>query len=136
MTITFNPYFGARCAPHAHKKGFRGSHESRHLFPRVNVAEQETTITLYVFLPGVKKEDTTISVSENRVLTIEGEKKREAMPEGAEFRRKERRFGAFKREFQLPTSVNAETVKASFNDGVLEIVLEKIPQKTTTVEIH
>lgn len=135
MTITFNPYFGARCAPRAGGKASRAHHEAR-LFPRVNVVEQEEALRLYVFLPGVSKEDVTVTIGENRVLTIEGEKKRGEMPEGAEFRRKERRFGAFKREFQLPNTINTEAVKATFSDGVLEIVAEKIPQKTTTVEIR
>ncbi len=105
------------------------------LMPRVNVADSDTELSVYVFLPGVTKEDVTVNVSDERVLTIKGEKKRGEQPEGLKFQRKERRFGAFKRQFYLPKHVSSENIGATFENGVLTVTLQKTQPKTTTVEI-
>jgi HSP20 family protein len=102
--------------------------------PCVNVAESDTAYTLYVELPGVAKEDVSITVSDERVLTINGEKKRPDAT-GVEYGRTERRFGVFERKFALPKYVNAEGIAATFEHGVLTLTLPKTQPSTTTVEI-
>jgi HSP20 family protein len=118
------------CAPHsAHNQGFRVN---------TNIAESDEAFTLFIELPGVAKEDVSVSVNDERILTVAGEKKQPAAEEGAEplsFRRNERRFGAFERRFILPKNVNTEAIGAAFENGVLELTLPKIAPSTVTVEI-
>jgi HSP20 family protein len=76
-------------------------------------------------LPGVTSDDVEVTV-ENGVLSISGEKKEE-VEEGAGTDRHlyERRYGRFQRNFSLPRSVDAENVKANFENGLLRVSLPK-----------
>ena len=73
-------------------------------------------------LPGIKREDIDLKV-ENNVLTIRGERKRDAEIKQDAYQRVERTYGAFARSFTLPSTVSPEGVKAEFKDGVLTVVL-------------
>ena len=91
--------------------------------PSVDVYESEQhELVLKAELPGIKREDIDLKV-ENNVLTIRGERKRDAEIKPEAFHRVERAYGAFARSFTLPQTVNAEGVKAEFKDGVLTVVL-------------
>ena len=59
------------------------------------------------------------------LLTIRGERRREAKTEEGEFYRAEISRGTFRRTMQLPEDVDIEKAKASFKDGILEIHLPK-----------
>jgi HSP20 family protein len=75
-------------------------------------------------LPGVTENDVDITVHEG-VLTIKAERKD---PEGREYLHKGRSFGRFEQAVTLPEQVDADKVEASLTNGVLRIVLPKIPQ--------
>lgn len=92
--------------------------------PAVDVAETGDTVSVKVEVPGVKKDDIKISVT-NNVLTVRGEKKMEKETSEENYHRIERVYGSFVRSLELPTVVQADKVKASFKDGVLSIVLPK-----------
>ena len=94
--------------------------------PPVSIAEGKNDLSLTIELPGVKESDLSIDL-ENNVLTITGEKV-EIRTEGEEEVRHhvlERRFGAFKRRFQLPRSVQTEGIGAHFENGLLTVTLPK-----------
>lgn len=93
--------------------------------PRVDVAEDEKNIMLHVELPGLTKEDVSVTVTSDRTLVIKGEKKRETKSEGTNYLRVERGYGSFTRSFGLPEYANAETVSAAFDKGVLTVTLAK-----------
>jgi HSP20 family protein len=100
--------------------------------PRVNVEETKDELVLSAELPGMKEEDVSIEL-ENNVLTISGEKSEERT-EGDEERRYhvwERRYGAFQRSFTLPRTVRAETIRASFDGGILTIHMPKSEEAKT-----
>ena len=71
-------------------------------------------------LPGLGEEDVKIEV-EDRVLTVSGERKAEHTESGDGYHRVERAFGSFSRSLTLPEGVDAESVTANFDKGVLEI---------------
>jgi HSP20 family protein len=75
-------------------------------------------------LPSMKKEDIKVTF-ENDVLTIEGERKMNADVAPEAYHRLERSFGAFRRSFTLPASVDASRVVAAYQDGVLTITLPR-----------
>ena len=98
--------------------------------PAVDIKENDREIRLDLELPGLKPEDVEIT-AENNVLTIRGEKQAERK-EGDESRYQviERAYGTFMRTFQLPQGVDADQIKAEFNNGVLSLHVPKaaLPQ--------
>ena len=75
-------------------------------------------------LAGAKKEDVTVE-AHDQVLTIRGEKSNERSDENEQRRYVERSFGTFSRSFTFPANADAESVKASFSDGVLTVEIAK-----------
>jgi HSP20 family protein len=75
-------------------------------------------------LPGMKKEDIDVSLTED-TITISGEKKKEEKIEKKDYYSLERSYGSFKRSFSLPAEVQTEKASAKFKDGVLEIRIPK-----------
>jgi HSP20 family protein len=94
--------------------------------PSVDINEFEEKFQLYIDLPGVEPKDVDITL-ENGVLTISGERfmQAEKAEENVVRRRTERGSGRFYRRFILPESVDAEKVKATGRNGVLEILIPK-----------
>jgi HSP20 family protein len=98
--------------------------------PAVDIKENDNEIRLDLELPGLKPEDVEIT-AENGVLTVRGEKQVERK-EGDEsrFQIVERAYGTFMRTFQLPQGIDADQIKAEFNNGVLSLHIPKaaLPQ--------
>lgn len=90
--------------------------------PQVDVLEREGKLVVRADLPGLKKEDLRVEMTED-ALVIEGERRREETEERAGFYRAERSYGSFRRMIPLPEGVSAEQADARFEDGVLEISL-------------
>ena len=101
--------------------------------PAVNVYQDKDRFTVVVELPGLKKEEIEISLHDD-TLTIAGERKREESGE-QEFLT-ERLYGKFQRSLTLPTAVDAEKVKASYKDGLLQVELPKAEEaKPKQIEV-
>ncbi len=116
------------------RNGF--SFEMGDFTPRVDVTDDEKTITFHAELPGIPKENVKITVSDGRTLTIRGEKKREDKQEGKNYMRVERSYGSFARSFSLPENLNTDQISASFENGVLSVAIPKIePTKPKETEI-
>jgi HSP20 family protein len=93
-------------------------------FPPVDVYEDKDNLLVKAELPGLKKEDISISL-DNGNLTLSGERKQEEKHEGADVYRSERWVGRFHRTVNLPCRVDAEKIKASYSEGVLTVTLPK-----------
>ena len=118
---------------------FGGLTEEREGFwaPIVDIEEDSDNITVKAEIPGMKREDIKVSVQGNR-LTITGERKQESETKSKTFHRVERSYGKFSRMITLPADVEADKVKASYRDGILNINLPKpeaIKPKHIDVEI-
>ncbi len=104
--------------------------------PRVDISEDDKNVYVHAELPGVTKENVKITVSEDRVLTIKGEKKRDETTEQRNYVRVERNYGSFTRSFLLPDNVDYDAINAKFDSGVLDLALPKIqPQKPKEREV-
>lgn len=88
--------------------------------PPVDVYEEGGSIVVKAELPGVKKEEIEVHLTDE-TLTISGKKEKEEKVERKDYRRVERASGVFTRTITLPAEVELEKVTASFKDGVLEI---------------
>jgi HSP20 family protein len=92
--------------------------------PCMDISETEDIVVIRVELPGVDPDDVRISVTD-RTLSLSGEKKVKKVMRGEQFYRVERRFGSFSRKIDLPCSVEVEEIKATYENGVLMIVMPK-----------
>ena len=95
--------------------------------PRVDVFDQNGEMVVKAELPGVKKDDVKISL-EDEALVIEGERHAENEVKEKDYYRMERSFGSFHRRLAMPAGIDADQVKASFTDGVLEVRIPKPAQ--------
>ncbi len=92
--------------------------------PSVDISETEEAYELQADLPGMKKENITISYKD-QVLSLSGEKSQEEEKKEKNYHRIERSFGRFERSFRLPSEIKPEEIKASFKDGVLSVRVPK-----------
>jgi HSP20 family protein len=90
------------------------------MVPEDRVFEENNRLVTRVDLPGVKKEDVSVEVTDGH-LTLSGERKRETEERKDDFYRSEREYGSFYRVVPLPEGVKLDDVKATFSDGVLEV---------------
>lgn len=95
--------------------------------PAVDVYEDAKKVVLKLEVPGMEEKDLDIRV-ENNTLTVKGERKFEKDEKEENFHRIERRYGTFYRSFTVPTTVDTETVQASYNAGILKVELSKKPE--------
>ena len=102
----------------------------------IDIVENEDEFIVKASLPGMKPEDLEITYN-NNVLTIKGEVKDEQDIEESHYHLRERRYGSFARSFSLPANVNADSVKANFDQGVLTLSLPKTEDaKPKRIAVH
>lgn len=93
--------------------------------PKVDVIERDDEVVVKAEVPGVKKEDLDISVTDNTV-TVRGCTSHELKEDAGDYYRMEMSRGEFSRTVALPADVDGDKAKASYKDGVLELVLPKV----------
>jgi HSP20 family protein len=104
--------------------------------PSVDVIDREDEVLVRAEVPGYKKEDIEISVSDS-MLTIKGETKTEEKEEKGDYYRCEISHGSFTRMVELPSKVDDSKAKAAIKDGVLELTLPKVEKsKRRTIAIE
>lgn len=103
--------------------------------PAIDVSEDENSVTLRAEVPGLTRDDITVSV-DHGILTVSGEKREEAHDEGEHYTRTERRYGHFERRMRLPENVDAEHIDAAYKDGVLTVTVPKTEEsKPQRIEV-
>jgi HSP20 family protein len=98
--------------------------------PVVDIEETEKFYLVKAELPEIPKEQVKVYV-ENRVLTIEGERKQEKEEKGKKFHRIERSYGTFLRTFTVPEDADPLKISAEFKEGVLRVFLPKMEKALT-----
>lgn len=117
----------------------RSGFEHDSFSPRVDVVEKETAFEIIADLPGVVKEDISVTFH-NGTLTLEANtSKNVETKEADKVIHKERFEGKFVRSFTLSEHVDPTEIYAEFQDGVLEIVVPKLknkPDRNTHIDIN
>jgi HSP20 family protein len=94
---------------------------------RMDVTENDKEYQVLAELPGLKKEEISVTINGNEI-TISAEVKQEKdVKDGETVLRAERYYGKIQRAFTLGQEVDEATAQAKYNDGVLEL---KLPKKT------
>ncbi|MDH5475355.1 MAG: Hsp20/alpha crystallin family protein [Cyclobacteriaceae bacterium] len=104
--------------------------EALRFVPEVDIIENEKDFELQLVVPGMKKEDFEIEISDN-LLTISGERKSKYEKKEGHYYSFETKYGAFKRTFRLPKNVDQSNISASYTDGVLFLGLPKSEELKT-----
>ncbi|NMC39189.1 MAG: Hsp20/alpha crystallin family protein [Bacteroidales bacterium] len=107
--------------------------------PSVNIKEGEENYEVEMAAPGLQKKDFKIELA-NDVLTISSEKKVEnETKKGQQFTRREFSYQSFNRSFTLPHTVDGEKISASYENGILRVLIPKKeearPKPARTIEI-
>lgn len=92
--------------------------------PSVNVYEDKEKLSIEAQLPGIDLKDVNLTVTDH-TLKIEGERKVEHDDNKDGYHFREAQYGTFSRTFTLPSYVDAEKVKASYDRGVLTVSVPK-----------
>ena len=109
-----------------HYNGGRASYS-----PAVNISENEKSFLLEFSAPGFSKENFKVE-AEDGTLSVSYEKEEEKTPasspdreEKKNYSRREFRYGSFKRSFTMPENINAESIAARYENGILMVELPK-----------
>ena len=92
--------------------------------PAVDVVESEKAYEITAELPGMDEKNIEVKVADG-TLTIKGEKQEEKEEKKKDYYLQERHFGSFERSFDVPETVEADKIDASFKKGVLTVTLPK-----------
>lgn len=92
--------------------------------PRVDIMEKDSKVVVTAEIPGVDKKDLDISITENTIC-IKGQTMKEQKEEDGVYYRREINRGSFVRTLSFPCDVESDKAKASFKDGVLEVIIPK-----------
>jgi HSP20 family protein len=104
--------------------------------PAINFFEKDGKYHVTAELPGIKKDDLSVTVS-NGYVNISGKKESGKEEKDANYYMRETTYGSFSRSFKLPGDVHEDKVEASYRDGVLTITLPiKEESKTKKIQVH
>jgi HSP20 family protein len=123
MNRLFDAFFQGR--------GVGVGNTGRRWIPPMDLTETDDEFILRADLPGLDEDDLDIEVRDG-VLTISGERETEQEDRSRGFHRVERAFGRFSRSLDLPDNIDASSVSAEFDRGVLEVRIPKPEQRQPT----
>lgn len=106
--------------------GTRGPNRSN--YPPLNAWIGDEGLIVTAEIAGVDPDDIQLTV-ENEMLILSGTREPEELPENARQRRRERGHGEFSRTLELPFRIDASAVEATASNGVLQIVLPRLPEE-------
>jgi len=102
--------------------------------PKVDILENEKGYEVSLAAPGLSKDDFKIDLNDN-FLTISGERKFSKDKKENNLHVVETQYGNFSRSFSLPENVDAAKIQASYNNGILEILIPKDEKKALKTSI-
>ncbi len=109
--------------------------ESAAWAPKMNISDNDNEVEVEVAVPGVDKKDIKVDIS-NNILTVSGERKTKQEHKEKNNYICEQSYGAFRRSVKLPFDLKADLSKASYDKGILKIILPKDKErKSKTLEI-
>ena len=128
----YSPFFGRLAS--ARQSGDQA--DAPAWMPVANISETEAEYLIKAELPEVSKDDVKVTVDEG-IITITGERRKEAEHKDEKVHRIESVYGSFSRSFRLPEDAEIDAIKAESKNGVLKV---RVPKKPTarprTVEVQ
>ncbi|HTR31525.1 MAG TPA: Hsp20/alpha crystallin family protein [Puia sp.] len=103
--------------------------------PAVNIVDNKDNYEVSLAAPGMKKDDFKIDIDAN-TLTISAEKEEKKEEKEDRYTRKEFNYTSFSRSFSLPDWVNKDKIDASYENGLLKLVLPKTEEAKKIASRH
>ncbi|WP_277265399.1 Hsp20/alpha crystallin family protein [Prevotella corporis] len=101
--------------------------------PAINVLESDKEYTVELAAPGLCRDDFEVNIDNDGDLTIKMEKKVSEKEQKAHYLRREFAYSKYEQTLILPEDVDKEKIGAKMSDGVLNITLPKLEQKTQKI---
>ncbi len=95
--------------------------------PRANIHASETNLLFHVELPGVSKEDVSVTVSQGELI-VRGQRRAATHDASLKPMFVEQPYGSFERRFPCPPWCDPEKIQAKYSHGVLEIQLTRLDE--------
>ena len=102
-------------------------------FPPVNIVEKSNAYQVELSVPGYEKTDFNVKL-DDKILTISTEKKEQTVQADEKMIRKEFTYKSFKRSFTLDDKIDAESISAKYENGILKLELPKKEDQKTAVK--
>jgi len=99
--------------------------ETIDFLPNVEIKEKDKSYKVCAEIPGMKESDINVTLRGNNLI-LEGERKSESKEEKEGYYSSEFNYGSFYRSIPLEEEVNADSVKASYKDGILTVEMDKV----------
>ncbi len=125
--MLFDPFAPLFTRPFEHSGAF---------LPAADVTVGENDLVLTLDLPGLTADDIELEVTDGQ-LFVRGERKRPELTEGTKWGHSERAFGKFERWIKIPDGVDADSITASIDNGVLSLIVpkpERMKPRTIAIE--
>ena len=133
MNRMFENFSGKTTSRRLLSSGERGAVvPSEYREPFIDLVESDKEIIATAEMPGLEKQDIKINVTED-MLEISAETKQEEKKEEKGYIYRERRSGSYYRAISLPSPVDPDNSKATYENGVLEIKMPKTEVKKKTL---
>jgi len=115
-----NQYFNSLIDSH-----FNAARLNNISYPRTDVLDTQKMITIKFDLAGVPKENIKLSIDENNILTLEGQKQNSKEEKAKGYVKREIFYGSFEKAIQLPDNIEQDKLETSFKDGILTVTIPK-----------
>jgi HSP20 family protein len=104
-------------------------------YPRTDIKDAKDKIIIKFDLAGVPKENIKLTINDDKILTLEGEKKETKEAKSKDYVKKEIFYGSFKKMIQLPENINEEKLSTEFKNGILTITIPKTEIKKPKAKV-
>lgn len=99
-------------------------------YPKMNAFENDKQYIFKFELAGIEKKDIKVSITNQNILTISGEKKSLSKDEQKNMLRQEHFYGSFNRSISLPDDIDRENIKVTYKDGIVSVIIAKDLKKS------
>jgi HSP20 family protein len=123
MNRLFDEMFGGLSSSSSRSGGQQRGQGAAEWAPPIDAVQKDDDLVVRAELPGAKPEDVEVTVHQG-VLTISGKREEQREEERGEYLVRERRSGSFRRSLQLPEGIDEDSIRARFDNGVLEVTVE------------
>ena len=127
----FESKYGHWLAGNAERRAKHKRRRGGRFYPPVNIQELDDRYELFLFAPGLTKEDFQIALKDNLLTIKVDHKEEEILEEGAYWKRKEFSSRGFQRQFELNQKIDLDSIKAKYENGILRLTLSKLEGEET-----
>jgi len=104
-------------------------------YPRMDISDSTKEIVIKFDLAGVNKENIKLSISNDKILTLKGEKKSSKEDKSKDYVKKEIFYGSFEKAIQLPENIDESKLTTKFDNGILTITIPKTEIKKPKAKV-